>query len=215
MQLPNGDPTPIPFPDWTDAVLAPLDHGGLAVQGFDVGPAIVMFCGFLVIILAAAFALRVLMPKKPFRSKKTRLAALTAAGLVAVVGASGVFAAGVWRADAGSANTKSASVWAQNRYEVKITPALAGRLLDSETIAVEALGARAEVHLSPAADGKYYLFNSAGTELPTTVDTGTGGPDTGAVQPPTFGPNADGEPPAVVYPDTGGVQPPDAVTGGE
>ena len=227
MQLPNGDPTPIPAPDWIDAVVAPLDHGGLAVQGFDVGPAIVMFFGFLVIIIAAAFALRVLLPKKPFHNAKTRWAALTAAGLVAVVGASGVFAAGVWRADAGSANTKSAAAWAQNRYEVKITPALAGRLLDSEPIAIEALGVRAEVHLSPAADGKYYLFDASGIELPTTFDPNAGGfqpspfgPNTGVVQPPPPPPDAGGEPPTVVYPgDPGapGAPSPDASTdtGGE
>ena len=208
MQLPNGDPTPIPVPDWTDAVIVPLDHGGFAVPGFDVGLAIVMFCGFLVIILAAAFALRVLMPKKPFHNAKTKWAALAAAGLVAVVGASGVFAAGVWRADAGSAHNKSASAWAQDRYEVKITQALAGRLLDSEPIAIEALGVRAEVHLSPAADGKYYLFDASGIELPTTVD-----PNAGGFQPSPFGPNTVGEPPAIVYPGDPGIPSPDAGTG--
>ena len=207
MLLLDGDPTPIPVPDWTDAVLAPLENGGLVVQGFDVGPAIVMFCGFLVIILAAAFALRVLVPKKPFHSAKTRLAALAAAGLVAVVGASGVFAAGVWRADAGSAHTKSAATWVQDRYAVKLTPAQADRLLDSRPLAIEATGIRTEVHLSQATDGKYYLFDASGHELLTIADTAPSGPNTSGPLPP-FDPNTGSILPPTIDPNTGSILPP-------
>ena len=201
MQLPNGDPTPIPAPDWTDAVIVPLDHGGLAVQDSGASLAFMIFYGFLVIGLAVAFILRASVPKNRFRNAKTRLAALAAAGLLAVAGILGVTTAGITQANAGSAHNKSAATWVQHRYEVKLTPAQADRLLNFKPLAVETLGIRTEVHLSQATDGKYYLFDATGRELPTTVDTGTGGPGTGD------------EPPSTFCPNTGDVQPPDASTG--
>lgn len=56
--------------------------------------------------------------------------------------------------------------WAADTYDVEVSRAGFVALTSGESVAVAVSGTRTEVHLGAAQDGLFYLFDSAGTEVP-------------------------------------------------
>ena len=177
MLLIDGGATPIPVPDWTTPVLAPLDHGGLAAQGDNVGSTVLLVISFLVcaLALACAAAFLIVMDGDGVGFRRFRLIAIGAALAGMLACGIGAVSAADGSDSASTARSATAATWAQHRYSVKVNTSQASDLLQGQRPVVATLGIRTEVHLSQATDGKYYLFDATGRELPTTVDTKTGG----------------------------------------
>lgn len=176
----DGEPTPLPEPPWETTTFAPLDHGGLLIAA---PPGWLLPMWILVIlaliggigtIYASVFYLHELARHWRGREPKM-LSRLFAVLQIVVPCAIAAVIAFVLIFVSLPPDTSSMVKWSSSRYDISLGDNSAATLSRGDTVVIPHLGLRIEIHATKANDGRLYLFDASGNELPTTVSTNTGG----------------------------------------
>lgn len=175
-QVPSDNLVPPPLPDDSvsgGAIIPPdsdgFDIGSFAGAGFDALPPVLFAAAGILLLVSVAIGAFVVFRGRHAERRSELAKTVTLLGAIAFVIA-GLVAITLQGAGASPTAADGMPQWAAAKYTIEITDEQADLLAAGQPISVEYLGGRILLEGAIAADGKLYLFNSDGNELPASPD---------------------------------------------